>query len=907
MKGLCFFALVLAAAAASLSKRDAVPLDENLYPEPKYFKEAFGHAHYDARFMTQELDEEPHRDVLRILIQTYLATCRALKIMPWDKDADVQVTEVDLYYLAAHYNKTVYYYKYGDMKQGRFFLLDVNPHFEHRETDDALNFIDARWIDMATGLFIDITAARYHLEHPAGEGILYDKNGHEFRDTYVYPLRNTTFEGVQAMIPFRYKEMLESEYGKEALTETTFNGYVFDVENQQWHASGPRQASITITTISVGTARGEAAVSSSWLRQVLASRAIRRHAAEYQLTTVAVGRERRADRLNERLRGAQRINVDDESFNLHLDGLSNQPVDSPAQRSAKVSDRKRKRHSKEKPDDFNEEEVSQRSEPLDGRSRRPPIKSARQNGTTTARNGSPAASLQPIGEADGPEGEQEAPRTLSPMRRRLADVVVEEEVAESPSHAPGSGQRRRVLQGAFGNSTTEMQGTMSTDATAPPSSPLTSKSRRHDVAATPKNPTTLRNDEPDELSPDHHRDAPEDEELPSLLAVESSRPLPETPGPVEEAEDSADEAEEMDAVEAAKTLGKKRKRNSIRISPELGSGFAEAETEEPPLRTIRIQKRPGKSPALQRQPASRPDKGAPSRDGRRQKQKTDDRPAPKQKADEEPAPKKKAGRKPAPKKRADDKPAPKRAAASKKDGDDDDGDDGVEITVQRFVNHKRRGGEADEADPLHSDMAFANRPGETVVDVFAQVCDEVVASTLAQFQQLLETADGAAKKKECRIKMRAVEAYREELRSRLLQHAIHLNDWHTLRRQVRKSQKEKLAMREEIMRLNGEREQVALRMDAVRVKHEADSREATRRIDTSALMHDVDLAVEQGRDAPRLSREVQRQAQVANLELLIAQVSEAASSSSSTGGLLHQVREFNAFLERAALALESRS
>lgn len=256
MKGLCFFALLLAAAAASLSKRDAVPLDENLYPEPKYFKEAFGYAHYDARFMTQALDEEPHRDVLRILIQTYLATCRALKvktwlmhgtllgwwwgkkIMPWDKDADVQVTEVDLYHLAAHYNKTVYYYKYGDMKQGRYFLLDVNPHFDHRETDDALNLIDARWIDMATGLFIDITAARYHLEHPAGEGILYDKNEHEFRDTYVYPLRNTTFEGVQAMIPYRYKEMLESEYGKEALTETAFNGYVFDIENQQWVRKG---------------------------------------------------------------------------------------------------------------------------------------------------------------------------------------------------------------------------------------------------------------------------------------------------------------------------------------------------------------------------------------------------------------------------------------------------------------------------------------------------------------------------------------------------------------------------------------------------------------------------------------------------------------------------------------------
>lgn len=166
--------------------------------------------------MVEALKEEPHRDAIRTLVQTYLATCRLLglqtwlmhgsllgwwwgqkaglrsllasplltplaQVMPWDLDADVQVTEADMYYLAAYHNMTVYYYQYGRMKKGRYFLLDVNPHFKHREADDVLNLIDARWIDMATGLFIDITAARYNPDHPAGEGMLYDKNGHEYR------------------------------------------------------------------------------------------------------------------------------------------------------------------------------------------------------------------------------------------------------------------------------------------------------------------------------------------------------------------------------------------------------------------------------------------------------------------------------------------------------------------------------------------------------------------------------------------------------------------------------------------------------------------------------------------------------------------------------------------------------
>lgn len=153
-----------------------------------------------------------------------------------------------------------------------------------------------------------------------------------------------------------------------------------------------------------------------------------------------------------------------------------------------------------------------------------------------------------------------------------------------------------------------------------------------------------------------------------------------------------------------------------------------------------------------------------------------------------------------------------------------------------------------------------------------------------------------------------------------------MNHWHSLRKQVRHAQKDKLALREEILRLREEREQVALRMDAVRIKHEADSRESTvrchgtgiypgwaltrpavqRRIGTSNLMHDLDVAVEQGREAPELSGDAQKQAELANLDLLLARVADEASSASSTGGLLRQVKEFNGFLERAALALESR-
>lgn len=71
-------------------------------------------------------------------------------------------------------------------------------------------------------------------------------------------------------------------------------------------------------------------------------------------------------------------------------------------------------------------------------------------------------------------------------------------------------------------------------------------------------------------------------------------------------------------------------------------------------------------------------------------------------------------------------------------------------------------------------------------------------------------------------------------------------------------------------------------------------------------MRDIDMAVSQGKQAPDLSERQQKEAELANLELAVSQVADQVSSSSPNGGLLSQLKEFNAFLERAAGVLESR-
>lgn len=100
-------------------------------------------------------------------------------------------------------------------------------------------------------------------------------------------------------------------------------------------------------------------------------------------------------------------------------------------------------------------------------------------------------------------------------------------------------------------------------------------------------------------------------------------------------------------------------------------------------------------------------------------------------------------------------------------------------------------------------------------------------------------------------------------------------------------------------------------MDAVRIRHEAETREARQRLELSSALHDVDLAVDRGRGGLATGAEATKQLraaeQMGNLELAIARVADLAGSRGGKGGVLRQVKDFNAFLERAFVALEGKT
>lgn len=86
-----------------------------------------------------------------------------------------------------------------------------------------MNVIDARWIDTRNGLFIDITGLS-ETRPDAYPGVLSCKNYHHYRVTDLYPMRTTTFEGVEAKVPYAYDKILIEEYHEKALTKTEYEG-----------------------------------------------------------------------------------------------------------------------------------------------------------------------------------------------------------------------------------------------------------------------------------------------------------------------------------------------------------------------------------------------------------------------------------------------------------------------------------------------------------------------------------------------------------------------------------------------------------------------------------------------------------------------------------------------------------
>ncbi|KAI5965893.1 MNN4 [Candida pseudojiufengensis] len=173
---------------------------------------------------------------------------------PWDNDIDVQMPIMDLHKLSLNFNQTLIV---EDPKDGfgRYFV-DCGTFLSLREKGNGLNNIDARFIDIDTGMYIDITALSisntkppdYYLETlptdfkkddknwiPTNEKLqIYNcRNNHFTPLEDISPLIKTIVEGEFAYIPKRLSNILSTEY-KHGLSSDNFEKHVFIPKLRLW-------------------------------------------------------------------------------------------------------------------------------------------------------------------------------------------------------------------------------------------------------------------------------------------------------------------------------------------------------------------------------------------------------------------------------------------------------------------------------------------------------------------------------------------------------------------------------------------------------------------------------------------------------------------------------------------------
>ncbi|KAL2060714.1 hypothetical protein VTL71DRAFT_9355 [Oculimacula yallundae] len=446
--------------------------------------------------------------------------------------------------------------------------------------------------------------------------------------------------------------------------------------------------------------------------------------------------------------------------------------------------------------------------------------------------------------------------TSSPVRptRTPSALQTFDEVTESPKNAPGSGRRQRVAIDSALQSSSQLHlvQNMASDTT-----PVAQKKRKRQASASRESPQIRQTqspaalDEIDELSPEQ----PVRRGRKPKVVKDAQL---ETAGTGQDKDEEA--AEAIDDEEAATLLNQNRGRRTSRrlapASPDLDTLITSSALQRPRKR------RQVESPVQQRHPKNTTLKSH--------------------------APKKVVKQ---------SKKSAKKSQVSVLGP--------IPVTVQRLTLPPLYDERETDADILHAEMPHMKRSGVNAIDVLKQLSQEVFGNQLRSLEQMGNSCEDTASRREYKTKWNAVEAFGTELQVRLLTQTINLDNAYCLERRVRDEMRQKNALREEILQVRKEREQVALRMDEIRMKHETEKTDAQSRESLNTSIHDIEIAIELGKSA-ETSEDPDQTGDMVGTELIVKRVAGEVSNKGDSGGILRQIKEFNAFLERAALALETR-
>jgi len=195
---------------------------------------------------------------------------------PWDSDGDVQMPIEDLAQFCLNYNQSMVIQN-PKLGFGKYYL-DCTGSITHRAKGNGANNIDARFIDIDTGYYVDITGLgvshdaltqenldnldewvnakskeRYPVKtNDTAETAFYKekvfriheenhifncRNNHYYTLNQLSPVRVTLFEGAPAMVPSHehsLRAILASEYTSEAVKKKSYDYWIFSQPLKMW-------------------------------------------------------------------------------------------------------------------------------------------------------------------------------------------------------------------------------------------------------------------------------------------------------------------------------------------------------------------------------------------------------------------------------------------------------------------------------------------------------------------------------------------------------------------------------------------------------------------------------------------------------------------------------------------------
>lgn len=163
-------------------------------------------------------------------------------MFPFDVDIDIQMPAVELARLARSYNQTLVV---EDPTEGYGrFLIDVGTYIHNRGISEKSNHIDARFVDVDSGIYIDITGLSKSKANTPEEyndnglaniekgfeddqvEIYNDRRKHFYKLEQLSPLRYSMLGGVPVFIPLTITDRLIFEYSK-GLSDYEFHDWYF--------------------------------------------------------------------------------------------------------------------------------------------------------------------------------------------------------------------------------------------------------------------------------------------------------------------------------------------------------------------------------------------------------------------------------------------------------------------------------------------------------------------------------------------------------------------------------------------------------------------------------------------------------------------------------------------------------